>query len=90
MRFDVILDKEDIREKIPFEIVAEASTRSVWGTGRRKRLMAEVMNKEEMQISEDLIRKAKRWMLKGLPEEYSMPIHEYTIWMKLEHVCKQL
>ena len=91
MKLYISLNQDEIREQIPYAIVAETMSRSVWNTGRRKRLMKERFTEAEIEATYRLHRQAYDWYLrKGVPDEIKMTMSTYTLWHKLASFCCEL
>ena len=91
MKIYISLNRDEIREKIPFAIVAETMSRSVWNTGRRKSLMKQQFTEAEIEATYRLHKQAYDWYLrKGVPEEIKMTLNTYHLWHKLANFCCEL
>lgn len=83
--------REEIQKEIPYAIVAETMSRSVWNTGRRKQLMKEHFIEPEIDIINRLGRQAHRWHLTtGVPEELKLTLHTFEMWQRLANFCATL
>jgi hypothetical protein len=85
------LNREEIQELIPYPIVAETMSSSVWNTGKRKRLMKEYFTEAEIEATYRLHRQAYDWHLrKGVPDEVKMTMSTYHLWQKLANFCCEI
>lgn len=83
--------REEIKEQIPYAIVAETMSSSKWNTGRRKRLMKEQFIEPEIDIIYRLGKQAHRWHLTtGVPEELKLTLHTFQMWTRLANFCAEL
>ena len=88
MKFYIALNREDIQERIPYAIVAETMSSSIWNTGRRKRLMKQFFTEAEVEAIYRLHKQAHSWHLrKGVPDEVKMSVQTYYLWQKLADFC---
>lgn len=91
MKLYISLDREEIQEQIPYAVVAETMSRSVWNTGRRKRLMKQYFTESEIEASYRLHHQARDWHLyKGVPDEVKMTMQTYYLWQRLASFCAML
>ena len=91
MKFYIGLDREEIKSKIPYPVVAETMSSSKWNTGRRKRLMKEQFTESEIAATYRLHRQARDWYLyKGVPDEVQMTLKTYDLWQKLADFCCEI
>ena len=85
------LNREEIQELIPYPIVAETMSSSVWNTSKRKRLMKERFTEAEIESIYRLHRQAYDWHLrKGVPDEVKMTMSTYHLWQKLANFCCEI
>lgn len=91
MKLYISLNQDEIREQIPYAIVAETMSRSVWNTGRRKRLMKQCFTESEIDAIYRLHKQAHSWYcVKGVPEEVKMSVNTYYLWQKLANFCCEI
>ena len=91
MKLYISFNADEIRKEIPYAIVAETMSCSVWNTGRRRRLMKEQFTEAEIEASYRLHRLAYAWYLRtGVPEEIKMTLNTYHLWHKLANFCSTL
>ena len=91
MKLYLSFNSDEIREQIPYAIVAETMSRSVWNTGRRKRLMKIYFTESEITAIYRLHRIAYDWYLrKGVPDEVKITLDTYALWHKLASFCCEL
>lgn len=82
------LDYDEIREKVPYAIIGETASRAIWDTGKRKRAFAERFTPQEREACYDIIKQAKKWLLKtGCPERVTMRTTTYALWHELADFC---
>ena len=87
----IVFNADEIREHIPFQLVAETMSRAIWNTSRRKRLMKEQFTKEEIEASYKMHHQAREWYLyKGVPEELRLRPKTLMLWNKLAGFCMSL
>lgn len=89
MKLYMELSHEEVQRLIPYAIIAETTSRSVWGTGRRKRLWAASFTLAEREKLNKMIAQAKRWALvTGVPlDGVKMTASTYNLWEKLGNFC---
>lgn len=91
MKLYISLNHDEIQERIPYPIVAETMSRSVWNTGKRKRLMKQYFNESEIEATYRIHKQAHSWYLvKGVPDEVKMTLHTYELWQRLANFCCML
>lgn len=91
MKLYISLNREEIIEQIPYSVVAETMSRSIWNTGKRKRLMKEYFTESEIVTANKLHRQAREWYLyKGVPDEIKMSPKTYELWQRLANFCCML
>lgn len=88
MKMLIVLNQDEIQKQIPYAVVAETMSSSIWNTGRRKRLMAKYFTEAEMEEAEGLHRLARCWYLyKNAPKEARMTMDTYYLWQRLAQFC---
>ena len=88
MEFYISLNQDEVRERIPYAIVAETMSSSVWNTGKRKRLMKQCFTEAEIKATYRLHKQAYNWYLrKGVLDEVAMTVKTYLLWQKLANFC---
>ena len=91
MKLYISLNHDEIQEQIPYAIVAETMSRSVWNTGKSKRLMKEQFTESEIEAIYRLHKQAYSWYLvKGVPDEVKMTLNTYELWQRLANFCCEL
>ena len=91
MKFYISLNHDEIREQIPYAIVAETMSGARWGTGKRKRLMKQYFTESEIEAIYRLHKQAYSWYcVKGVPEEAKMSVNTYNLWQKLANFCCEI
>ena len=91
MKLYISLNHDEIQEQIPYAVVAETMSRSVWNTSKRKRLMKQYFTESEIEAIYRLHRQAYSWYLvKGVPDEVKMTLNTYELWHRLASFCCML
>ena len=91
MNFYISLNQDEIRERIPYALIAETMSGARWGTGKRKRLMKKFFTESEIDAIYRLHKQAYSWYcVKGVPEEVKMSINTYHLWQKLANFCCEI
>jgi len=94
VRVYVEFDHDEIREKIPYLLVAETFSRGSrpTQTGRGKRLFKEMFpTSREQEHVRELVRIARSYTyLKGAPRELKMTTDTYDLWLKLAQYCMEV
>ena len=89
MKLYIHLSHDEIQREIPYMIVAETTSRSIWNTGRRRRMMKVVFSPSEVEKIHKMSAQAKRWALTtGVPQDgVKMSLNTYNLWEKLGNFC---
>lgn len=91
MKLYISLSSDEIRERIPYALVAETMSGARWNTGRRKRLMKQRFTESEIDAIYRLHKQAYSWYLvKGVPDEVKMTMNTYNLWQKLANFCCEI
>ena len=91
MEFYISLNQDEVRERVPYTIVAVTMSSAVWNTGKRKRLMKQRFTEAEIKAIYRLHQQAYNWYLrKGVPDEVIMTMKTYFLWQKLANFCYEL
>lgn len=91
MEFYISLNQDEVRERVPYTIVAVTMSSAVWNTGKRKRLMKQCFTEAEIKAIHRLHQQAYNWYLrKGVPDEVIMTMKTYFLWQKLANFCYEL
>lgn len=90
MEFYISLNQDEVRERVPYTIVAATMSSAVWNTGKRKRLMKQYFTEAEIKAIYRLHQQAYNWYLrKGVPDEVTMTMKTYFLWQKLASFCME-
>lgn len=76
--------------KIPYQLVAETTHRSIWNTGYRKRMMEVTFTAEERKNIDTIIQLSQRWVSKGAPTEVILTSSMIILWKRLGDFCYEL
>ncbi len=91
MKLYISLTHDEIRQQIPYSVVAETIGGAKWNTGKRKRLMKQYFTESEIEAIYRLHKQAYSWYLvKGVPDEVKMTLNTYHLWHKLANFCCEL
>lgn len=91
MKMLIVLNQDEIQKQVPYAVIAETMSSSIWNTGKRKRLMANYFTEAEMEEADSLHRIARNWyMYKGVPKEAQMTMDTYYLWQRLAQFCGML
>ncbi len=84
--------RDEIKRELPYAIIAETASRSVWSAGRRKRLWANTFNGNERKKCNRIIAQAKDWSFrKGVPMNgVTMSVDTYRMWIRLAEFCASI
>lgn len=81
-------DHDEIQQHLPYALIGETASRAIWNTRRRKTLYAERFTEKERDLCNEIIRKAKKWLLvSGAPESEKMRATTYAMWLRLAEFC---
>lgn len=86
------LSRDDIIEKLPYDLICTTRESSVWETGKRKRAWLAQFTPEEREASADIFRRAHSMHLtKGVPEN-GIVMHQktYDLWQKIGAFCASI
>ena len=91
MKLYLEFNHDEIQRELPYQIIAETMSRSIWCTGRRKRLMAQSFTERERDAISRIKSQAHSWMFyKGVPDSVKMTPATYKLWHKLADFCASL
>ncbi len=90
MKLNLVLNKDEISEQIPYPLICTIRYSSMWNTKTRKSIWKDIFGSEEIEKTEGLFRTAYNWYIKGLPESTSMDLATFTLWTKLAAFCELL
>lgn len=91
MKLFIELNHDEIQKKLPYMIIAETWARSVWDTGRFKRLMNESFSKDEIRDIEKIRRLSYSWAFtRGVPDSIKLDILTFDLWKRLADFCGKL
>lgn len=76
--------------RLPYLIIAETTSRSIWNIGRRKREMEREFTPEEQKDIDTIIHIARRWAGHGVPQEVIMENRMLILWKRLGDFCYKL
>ena len=76
--------------KLPYQLVAETTHRSIWNTGYRKRMMEVTFTDEERKNIDTIIQLSRRWVSKGAPTEVILTSSMVILWKRLGDFCYEL
>lgn len=88
---EVVLNRDDVHEQIPYAVICEIRYGSRWDTMRRKRRWMAEFTKEERDATYKLFPKAHNWYVgRGVPDLVRMSLSTYRLWQKLGDFCGTL
>lgn len=87
MQLMISMARDEIRDSLPYQIIDETARRSIWNTGRRKRLFAERFTNDEQETCASIITQAKQWVHHGCPENTVMHPNTLKLWFRLAEFC---
>lgn len=91
MELYIELSRDEIREGLPYAIIAETASRAVWNTGRRKRLFKETFTPNQRDTCYRIIRQAHSWhLVKSCPDSVRLLPGTLLLWQKLGNFCASL
>lgn len=92
MKLLIHMTHDDIRRKLPYAIIAETTSRSIWNTGRRKRMFVAEFTEAERRRCAEIRRQAYSWALvRGVPMKgVTMSMATYDTWQKFGNFCGRL
>ena len=91
MKVYLHFDRDEIREKIPYELVAETFARDIHKTGKAKRIFNEMFDESEKTKIRELRQKARVWAFTtGTPESIRLTTKTLMLWMKLAEYCMRV
>lgn len=87
----LILDRDEINQKIPYAVVCETMSGAHWNTGKRKRLMKQHFTETEIDAIYRMHKQARTWCLvKGVPDELRIMPKTLALWNKLAAFCCEI
>ena len=83
---------DEICNEIPYMMIAETTSRSVWNTGKRRRLWSQTFTEKERAACRKLRQQANLWALvRGVPKDgVSMTVKTYNLWHRFADFCANL
>ena len=86
---NVVLDIDELNDKLHYRLICETTHSSLWNTGKIKRAFNSEFTEEEKVVVEQIRKKSHRWYLHSLPKELTvtMSSDEFKIWKKLKNFC---
>lgn len=84
------LNREEVKQLLPYLLIAETTSRSVWNTGRRIRKMEMEFTSRERKEIADIIQMSRRWAGHGAPQEVIMESSMIILWKRLGNFCYEL
>ena len=87
----VELSREEIQQQIPYLLICETTSRSVWNAGKRKRLWKQRFTESEQIACNRLIAQSKQWGLRtGVPDKIVMCLRTIDLWNRLAGFCLEV
>ena len=92
MKLYVELSYDEIQKELPYLLIAETTSRAIWDTGKRKRLMKQTFTDQEREGIRRIRQQAHLWALcTGVPKDgVKMTVNTYQLWGKLGVFCASL
>lgn len=89
MRVMLSFSYEEIHRELPYAIIGETASRSIWDIGKRKRLWSREFTEAERETCYKIIAQAKKWLLTtGVPDKgVVMSTRTYDLWHRLADFC---
>ena len=85
------MDYEYVRQVIPYQIIAETTSMSIWNTGRRKRLYKQMFTEAEQKKLYEIIKQARRFAFVNIPADgMKASAHTLALWRRLADFCAML
>lgn len=84
---EIVLTREEIQKKIPYQFICQTRYGSVWNRLYRKFLWNDFFNEEEKEKAEKMFRQTHTWYTKGIPDTVRMDFSVYSLWDKVENFC---
>lgn len=91
MKLVIELDRDEIKDHIPYEIIWATRYSSVWNTMRRKQRWKTEFSGYERERANAMCRQAYNWTCTtGLPETLRMSKGTYDLWQRLGAFCASI
>lgn len=91
MNIYLAFSHDEIPRELPYMVIGEMTSRSVWDTGKRRRRWSTEFTEQEREACYKIIKQAKRWLLgRGIPDEVKMTTGTFALWQKLGNFCASL
>ena len=85
------MDYEYVRQNIPYQIITETTSMSIWETGRRRRLYNQMFNETERRSLHEIIKTARRFAFRCIPADgMKASAHTLGLWRRLADFCAML
>ena len=90
VQFYIQMNRDEIQKNLPYRLISETARRSVWGTGKRRRLFNQEFDIGERGACLSIIAQAKAWEKTGAPERVSLSVTTLALWERLAAFCCRL
>lgn len=82
---------DDIRQKLPYMIIAETRFGARWNTMHRRRRWSQEFTESERNAARAIFSKAYSYALtKGVPDSVTMTMNTYSLWQRLGNFCASI
>lgn len=78
-------NRDEIQEKLPYQLISESTNRSAWSTTSRKQAFNELFPDEnQRELARMIIFNCNRWnLVSGIPDKYECNLEVLRTWSKL-------
>ena len=88
MTLEIVLEQDEIKENLAYQLICETRESSIWNTMRRKRRWTQEFSESERKAASRIFAQAHTWhLVNGLPDSVRMSAGTLKLWHKLEVFC---
>lgn len=81
-------NREEIQRHLCYQLITESIGGTRWDTGTNKRKLHQEFTDEEIFDIQKIYKKCFKWYTHiGIPDEITLSIEMYNLWMKLKQYC---
>lgn len=92
MTVKYVFNRDEIQEKLPYQLISEGTSRSAWNTTSRKQAFNKLfLDENQRELARTIIFNCNRWnLVSGIPDKYECNLEMLRIWSKLAGFCSSL
>lgn len=86
----VTMSPDEVVKSIPFALITETRFGRTWETSRCRKAWSESFSSKDRVYAEVLFRMARKWFIKGIPDEVEMTSQTLALWLRISEFCKSI